>query len=75
MSKEEFIELSKKEVRQLNAGYNNLNQHSESWRAGYEFAREYVLKLYEEKYHDEFLEEIEKFSTQELEVFEFNIDN
>jgi len=69
MNQKEFIELSKKKVRELNAGYNSVDNHAESWRGGYEFAREEILKLLQEKYAEEFLTEVEKFATQELDVF------
>jgi len=69
MNQKEFIELSKKKVRELNAGYNSVDNHAESWRGGYEFAREKILKLLQEKYDEEFLTEVEKFATQELDVF------
>lgn len=70
MNQKEFIELSKKEVRELNAGYNSVDDHAESWRGGYEFAREKILKLLQEKYAEDFLTEVEEFATQELDVFD-----
>lgn len=70
MTQEEFINLSRKEVKQLNAGYGNIENHSESWRGGYEFARKHILKSFQEKYHEDFLTEVEEFATQNLDVFE-----
>ena len=35
MQQKEFIDLSKKEVKELNAGYDNIENHSKSWRGGY----------------------------------------
>lgn len=70
MTQTQFIELSKSEIKKLNAGYGNIANHAESWRAGYEFAREHILKLFLEKNNDEFLTEVEEFATQELDYFD-----
>lgn len=70
MTQREFIDLSRKEVKSLNGGYGNLDNHSESWRGGYEFARQQIFKSLQEKNYDEFLSEVENFATQDLDVFE-----
>ena len=70
MKQEEFIHLSKKEVKQLNAGYNNLDDHAESWRGGYYFLLEEIEKSFRNDDHETFLNKIENIVDQNLDIFE-----
>ena len=70
MKKEEFIALSKKEVKQLNAGYNNVDDHAESWRGGYYFLLEEIEISFRNDDHETFLNKIENIVDQNLDIFE-----
>ena len=70
MKQEEFINLSKKEVKQLNAGYNNVDDHAESWRGGYYFLLEEIEKSFRNDNHETFLNKIENIVDQNLDIFE-----
>lgn len=70
MQQKEFIDLSKKEVKELNAGYDNIENHSESWRGGYIYLLEQIEKCFRNDFHEDFLTKIEEIIDQDLDVFE-----
>lgn len=72
MTKNEFIELSEKEVKSLN-GCNN-EETFESWRAGYIYAQNIVRESLNIDYNGEFCEKMENFSNEDLEIFKFNVE-
>lgn len=71
MNQKEFQELSENEVKQLN-GYDSLDYVNEAWRGGYIYAQAKIKKLFEEKFAEDFLSEIETFINDDLEEFDFD---
>ena len=72
MNNKEFIELSKKEVKDLNGSETEAAQ--EAWRAGYNHARRFVNKCLNTYHMDECITKLEEFCEGELEEFEWNVD-
>jgi len=70
MQQNEFIDLSKEEIKKLNAGYCNQEQHSESWRGGYMYLLKKIEKSFRNDFHEDFLTKIEEIIDQDLDVFE-----
>ena len=70
MQQKEFIDLSKKEVKELNAGYDNIENHSKSWRGGYIYLIKKKKKCFRNDFHEDFLTKIEEIIDQDLDVFE-----
>lgn len=71
MEQNEFVVLSKKRVKELNAGYGKIKQHSETWRDGYIYLLLEIKKSFENDFHEEFLTKIETIIDQNLEVFDW----
>ena len=72
MTNKEFIEKSKKEVIQLNGSKDN--DSYQAWRDGYMNAvREVADIIKNSEDNSDFIDKIQFFSEQELEVFEFNL--
>lgn len=70
MNQSEFIELSAKEVKGLNG--SSREETIEAWRAGYNFARNFVKQKMATCHMTEFIDEMEEFTNIELD--EFNIE-
>lgn len=67
MIQKEFEELSKKEVKDLNAGDESAEQ---AWRAGYIYAQQQVKKLRESTFMDEYMDKLDDLCDQNLDYFE-----
>ena len=70
MRNKEFFKTSEIEVESLNGSTSE--QAQEAWRAGYLFAQSIIKKSFETEYQNDFLETVENFVNDELEVFSFN---
>lgn len=71
MNNKEFLKTSKEEVRELNGDVSEEAQ--EAWRAGYLFAQKKIAGMYENIQHEFFMDFIEDFVNENLEVFEYNM--
>lgn len=67
MNQNEFEELSKKEVKDLNGGDESSEQ---AWRAGYIYAQKQIKKLRESTFMDEYMDKLDDFCDQNLDYFE-----
>jgi adenosylcobinamide amidohydrolase len=67
MTQKEFIELSEKEVLELNGSKNESVR--EAWRDGFIYAQKIVRKSLHEDFNDEFMTKMEELSEVELGVF------
>lgn len=71
MDKNQFIQLSEQNVRQLNG--SNKEEAFQAWRAGYIYAQQIVYNSITNDFNTEFIDKMEEFATEELEVFKFNL--
>lgn len=72
MTNKEFILLSEKEVKQLNASEHE--ESNEAWRRGYNYLANKIRQSFENDYNDEFMEKMEEIAMSELEEFKFNVE-
>lgn len=67
MGNREFFRTSEIEVKKLNGSISEDVQ--EAWRAGYLFAHSIVKNAFEAEYNSDFMEAIENFINEDLEIF------
>ena len=71
MGNKQFFRTSEIEVKSINGSVSEDAQ--EAWRAGYLFAQAIIKKSFETEYQSDFLDTVENFINEELEVFSINI--